>query len=273
MRFVNQVVGTLAIAIFAIFFVLGDVGGRLIIVPLLWMFPRQRETIQCRWVQLGRDFIMVTLRIVGRARFDIIPRIPCQGGILIVSNHQSLVDIPVVYKCVPDGYPRMVSHARYGRGVPLVSLTMKLMGGILVQPGRTGRAELEALMETARKSDHPIVIFPEGHRTRDGEIRPWKRAGLETFLSAREWAVHVLVIDGLWRAARIPDFIRTIATVECRVESAGTFAYDGRGRANHDEFIDRLYRAMCDKLTEMRGRGDARSETRSGEGAVKQRDR
>jgi len=270
MSWLNQLIGVVSIAIMAVFFLAGEVGGRLIVIPLVWMFPRHRAAILRRWLFLGRDFIMTTLRVVGRARFDIRPRIPCEGGILIVANHQSLVDIPVVYSCVPDGYPRIVSHARYGRGVPLVSLTMKLCGGILVQPGRTGRAELEALRETARDAVHPIVIFPEGHRTRDGEIRPWKRAGLENFLSAREWTVHVLVIDGLWRAARIPDFIRTIATVECRAESAGTFTYDGRGCANHDEFIDRLHRAMCAKLSEMRSAvRDAHNETRSGEGAVK----
>jgi 1-acyl-sn-glycerol-3-phosphate acyltransferase len=268
MRLFNQLVGTVTIAIFGTFFFVGDIAGRLIVVPLVWMLPRHRAAILRRWVLFGRDFIMATLRTVGRARFDIQPRIPCQGGILIVANHQSLVDIPVVYSCVLDGYPRMVSHARYGRGVPLVSLTMKLCGGILVQPGRTGRAELEALRETASSAVHPIVIFPEGHRTRDGEIRTWKRAGLENFLSARAWTVHVIVIDGLWRAARITDFIRTIATVRCRAESAGTFAYDGRGRANHDEFIDRIERAMCAKLSEMRVRGDARSESRSSEGAV-----
>jgi len=270
MSLFNQLVGAVSIAIFCVFFLAGDIGGRLIVVPLVWMFPRHRAAILRRWVLFGRGFIMATLRIVGRARFDIHPRIPCQGGILIVSNHQSLLDIPVLFSCVPDGYPRMVSHARYGRGVPLVSLTMKLCGAILVQPGRVGRAELEALRETARSAVHPIGIFPEGHRTRDGEIRPWKRAGLETFLSAREWTVHVVVVDGLWRAARIPDFIRNIATVECRAESAGTFEYDGRGRTNHDEFIDRIHRAMCAKLSEMRSEGrHGRNETRSGEGAVK----
>jgi 1-acyl-sn-glycerol-3-phosphate acyltransferase len=233
------------------------------------MFPPRRDRILRAWVLLGRDFIMTVLKVVGHARFDIQPFIPCRGGILIVANHQSLVDIPVLYACVPDGCPRMVSHARYGRGIPMVSLTLKLCDAILVQPARTGRAELDALAETARGAVHPIVIFPEGHRTRDGEIRPWKRAGLETFLSAREWTVHVVVIDGLWRAARIPDFIRTIATVECRAESAGSFEYDGRGRANHDEFIERIHRAMCAKLSQMRSEvRDVRQEKRADKGAV-----
>jgi 1-acyl-sn-glycerol-3-phosphate acyltransferase len=125
-------------------------------------------------------------------------------------------------------------------------------GHIPVHPGRTGAAELERLRERVRAADKPVLIYPEGHRTRDGEIRPWKRAGLQAILGARPWTVHVLVLDGLWHSARIPDFIRTIATVRCRGEAVGPFTYDGSGRESHAEFIDRIEKAMCDKLAEMR---------------------
>src|SRR5262249_21350944 len=152
----------------------------------------------------------------------------------------------------PSGYPRMVAHARYGRGIPLVSHMISLYGHILVQPGRTGRQELDALAETARASTLPILIFPEGHRTRDGAIRPWKRAGLDTLLSAREWDVYVVVVDGLWRVARLTDFVRNLSHVRCRAEMVGPFRYDGRDRETHDEFVSELRRVMVAKLEEIR---------------------
>jgi 1-acyl-sn-glycerol-3-phosphate acyltransferase len=129
---------------------------------------------------------------------------------------------------------------------------ISLYGHIPVQPGRTGRSELEALRKIARASTLPILIYPEGHRTRDGEIRPWKRAGLDTFLSTREWSVYVVVVDGLWHVARLTDFVRNISRVRCRVEAVGPFQYDGRNRAGHDEFVNELHRVMCDKLRDMR---------------------
>jgi 1-acyl-sn-glycerol-3-phosphate acyltransferase len=270
MSVIRQVIGATTLALVGFGFVWGELVGRLLVTPLILIFPARRERILRAWVHAGRNFLMVTLRIVSRVHFEVQPRIPCEGGILIVANHQSLVDIPVVFSCVPDGYPRMVARARYGRGVPLVSLTMRLCGGILVQPGRTGRGALDSLAETARRSLHPIVIFPEGHRTRDGDIQPFKRAGLDAFLSARAWTVHAVVIDGLWRAAGIPGFIRRIAGARCRAESAGVFEYDGRSRATHDAFVEQVHRAMCAKLSEMRsGERPRRNQERTGEGAVK----
>lgn len=250
-------------------FLAGEVTTRLFVAPATWMFPKRREEILTPWMRFNRKVLMGILG-AGRTRFRIQPRIPNRGGILLVMNHQSLLDIPAAFVCVPDGYPIMVSRDRYGRGIPMVSLVLNLYRHILVRPGRMGRADLDALAETARGAAHPILIFPEGHRTRDGEIRPWKRGGLDVFLSAREWTVHVLVIDGLWKTARIPDFVRTIATVACRLELAGTFEYDGRGRMSHDEFIDRIHLAMCDKLAAMRreGREPATKSESSGEGAV-----
>ncbi len=189
---------------------------------------------------------------VGRARFDIGPRIPFAAGHLILMNHQSLLDIPVGCGIVADGYPSFVTHYRYTKGIPLVSHVIGMMSGISVYPGKMGKAELERLAQAGRAAEHPVLLFPEGHRTNDGEIRPWKRGALDAFLSARAWMVHVVVVDGLWEAARIPDFIRTLARIRCRVETAGAFEYDGRGRASHDEFVERMRAAMCDKLAEMR---------------------
>lgn len=223
----------------------------LTVIPVSRLAPGRLESLLRFHVRLGRESTAGLLRLFG-ARLEVGLRVPTEGGILIVSNHQSLVDVVVAFLCVPDGYPQMVAHYRYMHGIPLVSHMMRVYGHIPVYPGRKGRAEVERLGQLARAAAHPIVIYPEGHRTPDGEILPWKRAGLQAFLSARPWTVHVLVVDGLWRSARLPDFVRTVTRIRCRAESVGPFEYDGRGRESHDEFIDTLERAMCDRLAAMR---------------------
>jgi 1-acyl-sn-glycerol-3-phosphate acyltransferase len=249
----RQFIGVTAFLLLGIVFVLGQVVMWVVVMPAVAVFPRSRARILQRHVRIMRELILSVLRAAG-ARFEINVTIPSRGGTLLVMNHQSLVDVPVAFRCVPDTYPRMVARARYGRGIPVVSDMLRRYGHIMVDPGRTGRAELQALMEAAHSMEQPILIFPEGHRSRDGEILPWKRAGLSSFLSARAWVVYVLVVDGLWESGRISDFIRTISTVRCRAEAVGPFEYDGRGQERHDEFIDRLYEAMCAKLAEMRRR-------------------
>lgn len=216
------------------------------------LFPKRRDRMVRRHVHAMRDATLWIMSRVGGARFDIEPRFPSQGGVLIIMNHQSLIDIPVGFKMLPDGYPRCVTHHRYAKGVPLVSQLIRMMGPILVYPGQTGKGEFERLAATARTANHTIILFPEGHRTRDGEIRPWKRGALDAFLSARAWTVHLVVVDGLWQTARIPDFIRNVSRVRCRVELAETLEYDGRGLDSHEEFTERARSRMCAKLAEMR---------------------
>jgi 1-acyl-sn-glycerol-3-phosphate acyltransferase len=247
----RQFIGTIAFVLVGIIFIVGDVVSRVTVAPMVSLFPRRRESVLRRWVRWNGNLILAVLRAAG-ARLEINVRVPSEGGTLIIMNHQSLIDIPVVFACVSGGYPRMVTHYRYGRRIPLVSHMVRTYGHIPVYPGRTGRAELDRLSEIARTAQQPIVVFPEGHRTRDGEIRPWKRGALDAFLSARAWSVYVIVVDGLWRSGHITDFIRTVSTLRCRAELAGPFAYDGRGRESHQAFVDQLYGAMCAKLADMR---------------------
>jgi 1-acyl-sn-glycerol-3-phosphate acyltransferase len=248
----SQLTGITTLVLSGAFFLLTDILTRIAVAPLVYLRPESRTRILGAWARWVSGTLVGMIRVVGRAHLDVQPRIASRGGVLIVMNHQSVIDIPVAFLCVSPGYPRMVARARYGRGIPLVSHMLSFYGHILVQPGRMGRPELDGLTETARASTLPILIYPEGHRTRDGEISPWKRAGLDAFLSARDWTVYVMVIDGLWRVARLPDFIRNLSHVRARVEVAGPFEYDGRNRENHDEFVEGLRRAMCDKLAEMR---------------------
>jgi 1-acyl-sn-glycerol-3-phosphate acyltransferase len=202
MMLLSQLTGITTLLLVGLFFLASDILTRVAVAPLVYFRRGSREQILGAWARFVARTLIQIIRHVGRAHLDIEPVIAARGGVLIVMNHQSVIDIPVAFTCVSPGYPRMVARARYGRGIPLVSHMLSFYGHILVQPGRMGRRELDALAETARASTLPILIYPEGHRTRDGEIGPWKRAGLDTFLSAREWEVYVVVVDGLCHVAR-----------------------------------------------------------------------
>jgi 1-acyl-sn-glycerol-3-phosphate acyltransferase len=251
MMLFRQLVGIVALLCIGLTYIVCEAFLWLTVTPVSLLAPGKLEPLLRFHVRLGRGSTVGWLRLFG-ARLRVGLKVPARGGILIVSNHQSLVDIVAAFLCVPDAYPQMVAHYRYMRGIPLVSHMLRLYGHIPVYPGRKGRAEMDRLGDLARAAGHPIVIYPEGHRTPDGEILPWKRAGLQAFLSARPWTVYVLVVDGVWRSARLPDFIRTVSRIRCNAEAVGPFEYDGAGRDDHDEFIDRIERAMCDKLAEMR---------------------
>jgi 1-acyl-sn-glycerol-3-phosphate acyltransferase len=194
------------------------------------------------------------VRRLGGARLDVEPRVPCQAGHLIVSNHQSLLDIPILFATVPDGYPLMIARERYARGIPAVSYAIRFYGHLTVRPGTGDPSQLAVLHRAALEADRPVVIFPEGHRTRDGEMRPWKTSGLVTLLRARPWRVHAVVIDGLWQALSVGEFVRKIPSVRARVVEAESFDFDPE-RDDAGAAVARLRERMCDTLHALRGAG------------------
>lgn len=190
---------------------------------------------------------------IGGAKIDNQVAIPAEPGALILMNHQSLLDIPVAFEFTTGGYSKVVTRTRYSRKIPLVSHMLRLYGHPLVDPGRDVAAQLARLRALAATTTHPLLIFPEGSRTRDGEIRPFRTAGLEAILAARRWKVYVVVVEGLWNCAKLVDYVRNISSVRARVESAGPFESPGREEAP-GPFIERMRGVMCDKLHEMRRR-------------------
>ena len=245
--------GILAFAVIGIQFLVTDLLMRILVTPLVRLLPRRRVAILSFWQQwvMLRPFLGIA-RGVGGARLDVEPRLPCEPGLLVVSNHQSLLDIPMLSAVFPRGYPLMIARERYGRGIPLISYAIRLYGHLTVRPGSGDPRQLAVLREAGRTADRPVVIFPEGHRTRDGEMRPWKSGGLAALLRTRRWRVHAVVIDGLWQALSVAEFIREIPSVRARVVEAGTYDFDPVAD-DVDTFVTQLRERMCDTLHALRG--------------------
>ncbi len=243
--------GVFSLFLVGVFLLTGDLVQRTIIVPLVWFFPSSRGRVLRRWIRWLSAISVWLPRHVGGADIDIRARIAADPGTLILMNNQSLLVIPVAYEVKKGGYAFAVTRARYGRKIPLVSPLLRFDNHPLVDPGRGGAAQLERLRKVAATTTHPMLIYPEGSRTRDGEIRPFRTAGLEAILGARRWNVHVVVVDGFWRCAKLVDYIHNISSVRARIESTGPFPSPGP-EEDVAAFIVRMRDLMCDKLHEMR---------------------
>ena len=111
---------------------------------------------------------------------------------------------------------------------------------------------LRRLREAARDSDVPLMIYPEGTRTKDGEIGPFRAGGLGLILRAREFEVHAFVVDGLWRNAKFKSLLGNLSSIDARMEYVGRFDWtDPKG--DPEPFVTDLRTRMVDKLAEMRG--------------------
>lgn len=247
--------GTLVIGIMGIFLLSAEVVQRTLISLLVWALPSRRERILAWWIQRIADVVLLTVGIVGGAKFGSKVKIPGKPGVLIVMNHQSIMDVPVVVTCIRPLHPRIVSRARYARGKPLVSHMIRLYQYPTVDPRATVKVDLERLGEDAGNSPVPIMIFPEGTRTKDGNIGKLRRNGLRSILAARDWDVHVVTVDGYWQCAKLKDFISSVATIRGSTDVSGPYHFKG-AEASEDaieEFIDMLESRMKQGLVTLRG--------------------
>lgn len=244
--------GYLTLVVVGGFVLAAELATRTVLTPALWLFRGLRTRLLTAWMRGVAGVLLAIVRRIGGARVTGDAWIPGGDGILVVANHQSLLDIPLVIRALPDCHPRIVTRRRYARGIPLVSTILSLSESPLVDPERPGGPQVAELEEVARSCRHPLVIYPEGHRSRDGALRSFRRGGLGAILRARPWTVHLLVVDGFWRAGRFTDLARELSGIRARVVTVGPLDWPGAGGADVDSFVAELEARMAEALGRLR---------------------
>jgi len=253
--------GALTIFVIGLVLVLGDVVQRTLIAGSARLFPRRRIWILSKWQQFYAAYILSAVRHVGGATIDAPVRVPGKAGTLVVMNHQSVLDIPLVVAAIRPTYPRIVTRSRYASGKPLISHMVRLYQYPTVDPRAMKKRDVMRVAEQAAASDVPMVIYPEGTRSKTGRIGRFRRAGLSAILAARRWEVYVVTIDGYWVLRTLDDFLKNSSRIEGHMRVSGPFASpsptgeheDSREDPVLDAFIEKLEGEMRAAMAEMRG--------------------
>ncbi len=120
-------------------------------------------------------------------------------------NHTSVLDAHVALWAIPHAFCG-VQHAHHFN-VPVYGWLMKRGNGIGVTKGGQGQAQLVADQVADRvRRGISILGFPEGRRTQNGRILPYRR-GL--FTMARNSGVPVvpIAVRGLWQVLRRGEWV------------------------------------------------------------------
>lgn len=154
--------------------------------------------------------ILLCLKVLGTSfEFKVPKNIPQDIPIIIVSNHQSLWDIPPIIWFLRKLHPKFVSKFELGKGIPSVSYNLRHGGSILIKRNNAKQAlsEMIKFSDYLSKNNRSGVIFPEGTRSRKGEAKRFQRKGLELlFKKMPEALVLPLTINNSWKLQRYGMF-------------------------------------------------------------------
>jgi 1-acyl-sn-glycerol-3-phosphate acyltransferase len=179
------------------------------------------------------------------------------GSCMIMSNHQSMLDIAVVFAALPKNLRFVAKRVLFF--VPFLGWYMWGMGMIPVD--RKNRAQaVRALKRAIELFDGSgganIMTFPEGTRTRDGRVMPFKK-GL--FMLAIESGVPIvpIAIEGAYNVLPSDGFSVRPGTVKLAVGDAIPTA--GLTVDDRDALIQRVRDAVIDLNAELGGAGGDKS--------------
>jgi 1-acyl-sn-glycerol-3-phosphate acyltransferase len=147
---------------------------------LSWPFDRRRVALHlltCFW---GSFYVWCNpvwhCRVGGR------DKLPWRGAAVLVANHASLIDILVLFLIFRPF--KWVSKAELGR-VPFVGWMLWLNDYVMVRRG--DRESIRRMLDHCRRhlaAGSPLLLFPEGTRTRTGQLGPFKEGGFRLALEA-----------------------------------------------------------------------------------------
>ncbi|MEO8705318.1 MAG: lysophospholipid acyltransferase family protein [Kofleriaceae bacterium] len=141
-------------------------------------------------------------------------RVPLTRSYVYMSNHQSHLDIPMLYATLPSPTIRMLGKTElfqiplWGRG---------LRAAEFIEVDRTNHASAMRSIEYAAKlvrDGVSIYLAPEGTRSRDGRIGPLKKGGFHLALGTNAPIVPVAIrgtIDILPRGGKVMQTGRQVS--------------------------------------------------------------
>jgi 1-acyl-sn-glycerol-3-phosphate acyltransferase len=155
-------------------------------VPLSFLSPDYLHSYARLWARVGLRLGGVRLEVEGRGQ------LPAAGAVVYMPNHQSNIDILALFAGLPGQFRWLAKEELFR--IPLFGLAMRRTGYIAVDR-RDHKKALVSMNEAARRiaEGTSVVVFPEGTRSPDGHLLPFKKGGFQLALQAQVPIVPVAI--------------------------------------------------------------------------------
>jgi len=186
------------------------------------------------WARLSLWTCGVEIEVYGRKN------IPRDGAFLIMSTHKSHFDILVLIKEIPRQFRIVAKESLFK--IPVFGWAMTVAGYVKVD--RADRKQAFASLDKAAdnvRAGMPLLIFPEGTRSQDGSLGPFKKGGFVLAIKAGAPLVPV-VVDGTY--AILPKSTWRIKPGRVKATFGEPIDATAYSVENKEELIEDVRRAM-----------------------------
>jgi 1-acyl-sn-glycerol-3-phosphate acyltransferase len=168
------------------------------------------------------------------------------GPVLFAANHASALDIPIVFGHLPADFRIIYKTSLVW--IPIVGWFLFLAGHVSIDRGRAFRAK-RSLEAAARRiaGGTSVVAFPEGTRSADGRLGPFKRG---SFLLALEAGVPVAPVSMAGVKACMPGSFLTLRPGTVRLSLLPAIPLSGRTPEDAETVAEEAREAILLSLQE-----------------------
>lgn len=197
----------------------------------------ERDVVDRRIMRFARNVVRAA-----DIRIDVLgaENVPSDRAFVFMGNHQSHLDIPIVYWSLPVQTLRMVAKTELFR-IPIWGRAMREGG--MIEVDRSNRRQA---IESLRKAGEAIAdgvsiwIAPEGHRTRTGELGPLKKGGFHLAVDTNT-PIIPMTISGSYYILP-PETLSMRRGVEVTVRIGEPIEVEGRDVASLLSEVEQFFR-------------------------------
>ncbi|RMH16710.1 MAG: 1-acyl-sn-glycerol-3-phosphate acyltransferase [Gemmatimonadetes bacterium] len=132
--------------------------------------------------RLSQGLVRVSLPLLGvRFRVEGLEHVPRAGAFLLLFNHQSILDPILAQTACPRVVYSMTKSTQFAS--PLMRWLVPRLGGF---PTRRYQVDPQTVRTALRHlaAGRPVGIYPEGERSWDGHLQPFRRGTMRLVLKA-----------------------------------------------------------------------------------------
>jgi 1-acyl-sn-glycerol-3-phosphate acyltransferase len=220
--------------------VISFIFGTLLTIFLSW-FTSDKTRCFLRSARIWARFLMlisgIPVKVYGAEN------IPQNEPMIFVSNHQGAMDILILLAYLPVYFRFVVKKELFG--IPFFGWYLKRVGYLSVDRGVGEKAhKMFSKAENILGSGGNLLVFPEGTRSLNGEIQPFKRGSLLLAFKAKVRVVPIAV-SGSFHILPPKKIIYNIVPVKVKIGKPVSLEKYG---SNYEKALEDIHETIKDLL-------------------------